>query len=74
MGVYSFTVSDFFLSGACQSTVYVNQKYNKYFSREEYSSVSILCTRHAVCQSCTRRGTVLSAGCAVGCKLMTVLV
>ena len=76
MRVYSFTVSDSFLSGACQSIVHVNQRYNKYFSREEYSSVSILYTRHAVCQSCksTRRCTVLSSGCAVGCKLMTVLV
>ena len=76
MRVYSFTVSDSFLSGACQSTVHVNQKYNKYFSREDYSCVSILCTRHAVCQSCksTCRCTVLSSGCAVGCKLMTVLV
>ena len=31
MTVYSFTVSDSFLSGACQSTIHVNQKYNKYF-------------------------------------------
>ena len=76
MRVYSFTVSDSFQSGACRSTVHVNQKYNKYFSREEYSCVSILCTRHAIFQSCksTRRCTGLSSGCAVGCKLMRVLV